>query len=247
MLPTPISSYRIACADTAVAAMLAQPLLRQLLNSMRARVLLPGETQSGETPDSPVQSGVTVFPASPDLPNELHAALGRGTRRLLCLPTSAPLPQQVLIYCDSEASRRATLGLVASILRHLPAQATFVTVQSATAERAEVANTFRRVLDARAELLEFHGLDIRTDVQIGELSEWVARLAIAPEGVLVVLGLSGSAPAIEARLWSTFAPLLASTSRHAVLLSCNCEARAPRAVGKAPATADRPAALSAND
>jgi sulfate/thiosulfate transport system ATP-binding protein len=246
VLPTPISSYRIVCAESATAAIMAQPLLHQLLASMRARVLVPGESQPGESPDSPVQSGVTVLSASPDLPNELHAALVRGARRLLCLPKSEELPRQVLIYCDGDASRRATLGLVASILRHLPAEATFVSIQSASAERAEVANTFRRVLDARAELLEFHGLDIRTDVQIAELHEWVARLASAQEGALVVLGLSGSVSAIDARLRSTFAPLFSGNSRHAVLLSCFCGALTAKGVGETLAGADRQPALSAN-
>jgi hypothetical protein len=96
-----------------------------------------------------------------------------------------------------------------------------VNIQSATAPRTEVANNIRRALDARAELLEFHGLDIRTDVQIGELHDWVLRLNSALEGALVVLGLSGSPAEIEATLRSTFAPLLAANSRHAVLLSCS--------------------------
>jgi sulfate transport system ATP-binding protein len=247
LLPTPISSYRIACADAAeTAAIMAQPLFRQLLDSMRARVLAPGESLTGEAAEALVQPGVTVLPASPGVLKELQAALARGTRRLLCLPTTATLPQQVLIYCDSDASRRATLGLVASILRHVPAEATFVSVQSASAERAEVANNFRRVLDARADLLEFHGLDIRTDVQIGELNEWVIRLAAAQEAALVVLGLSGSAQAIAALLQGTFAPLFASSSRHAVLLSCFCGAAAPKGAGEALAGATHLLPRSAN-
>jgi sulfate transport system ATP-binding protein len=247
LLPTPISSYRIAGADhAATEAILAQPLLRQLLDSMRARVIVPGETPAGDPSENQTQSGVTVLSASPHLLDQLHAAFARGTRRLLCLPRTAALPQQVLIFCDSEPARRATLGLVASILRHLPAEATFVSVQSAAAERAEVANTFRRVLDARAELLEFHGLDIRTDVQIGELSEWVARLAAAQESALVVLGLTGSAAAIESQLRGTFAPLLEGNTQHAILLSCFCGAVAPRGVGETLAGADCRSPRSAN-
>jgi ABC-type Fe3+/spermidine/putrescine transport system ATPase subunit len=246
LLPTPISSYRITCADGAAARIMAQPLFRQLLNSMRARVLVPGEAPPDETPETPFQSGVTVLSVSPDLLDELHTALGRGTRRLLCLPTNAGLPQRVLIYCDSEASRRATLGMVASILRHLPAEATFVSVQSAAAERAEVANSFRRVLDARAELLEFHGLDIRTDVQIGELNEWVARIAAAPEGALIVLGLSGTTAMIEGQLRGAFAPLFTVAGRHAVLLSCHSGGLAPTGVGETSIGAKRQTARSAN-
>jgi sulfate transport system ATP-binding protein len=222
VLPTPISSYRIVGADaTSAAAILAQPLFRQLLESMRARVLRSEEKLPEDSLEDSLQAGVTVLPSSSNSLEQIGTALRRGTRRLLCLPQSTAVPQQILIYCDGEASRRATLGLVASILRHVPAVATFVNIQSATAPRTEVANNIRRALDARAELLEFHGLDIRTDVQIGELHDWVLRLNSALEGALVVLGLSGSPAEIEATLRSTFAPLLAANSRHAVLLSCS--------------------------
>jgi sulfate/thiosulfate transport system ATP-binding protein len=222
VLPTPISSYRIVGADAAsAAAILAQPLFRHLLNSMRARVLKSDETLPADALETSIQAGVTVLPNSSQSLEQIGAALRRGTRRLLCLPRAASLPNQVLIYCDGESSRRVALGLAASILRHVPAVATFVSIQSATAPRPEVANNFRRALDARAELLEFHGLDIRTDVQIGELHEWVSHLSAAPEGALIVLGLSGSPTEIEATLQSTFAPLLSGASRHAVLLSCS--------------------------
>ena len=103
----------------------------------------------------------------------------------------------MLIHCNSDASRSATLGLVASVMRHLHAEATFVSVQSPAAPRSEVTSSFRRLLDARAELQEIHGLDIRTDVQIGDLNSWVAHLAAAAEPVLVVLGLDGSPEELE--------------------------------------------------
>jgi len=227
LLPTPISSYRIVGADaTSTAAILAQPLFRQLLDSMRARVLRSDEALPTDSLEASTQLGVTVLPGSSHSLEQIGTALRRGTRRLLYLPQATTVPQQVLIYCDGESSRRATLGLVASILRHVPAVATFVNIQSATAPRTEVANNFRRALDARAELLEFHGLDVRTEVQIGELREWVLHLASAQEGALIVLGLSGSPTEIESTLQSTFAPLLAGTSRHAVLLSCSSQTRA---------------------
>lgn len=227
LLPTPISSYRIVGADaSAKAAILAQPLFRQLLDSMRARVLQSDETLTNDVTEASIQSGVTVLSGSSHSLKEIGDALRRGTRRLLYLPVATTIPQQVLIYCDGESSRRATLGLVASILRHVPAVATFVSIQSATAPRTEVANNFRRALDARAELLEFHGLDIRTDVEIGELREWVLRLASAPQGALIVLGLSGTAAEIEATLETTYTPLFMGPGRHAVLLSCSGVARA---------------------
>jgi len=244
LLPTPISSYRIIGADAnSKAAILAQPLLRQLLDSMRARVLKSDEPLSNDASETPVQSGVTVLSGSAQSLKEIGEALRRGTRRLLYLPEATTIPQQVLIYCDGESSRRATLGLLASILRHVPAVATFISIQSATAPRTEVANNLRRALDARAELLEFHGLDIRTDVQIGELRDWVIRLASAAQGALLVLGLSGTPAEIAATLDGTYAPLFAATSRHAVLLSCASVTRSSGHDSQAP-YATRPSAAA---
>ena len=111
-------------------------------------------------------------------------------------------------------------GLVASVMRHLHAEATFVSVQSPTAPRSEVTSSFRRLLDARAELQETHGLDIRTDVQIGDLNGWVAHLAASSEPVLVVLGLDGSPHELEQILHNDFQPLFNPGGSCAVLLSC---------------------------
>jgi hypothetical protein len=131
------------------------------------------------------------------------------------------LPRRMLIYCPGEGPRSATLGLVASLMRHLHAEATFVSVQSPTAPRSEVTNSFRRLLDARAELQETHGLDIRTDVQIGDLNSWVAHLASASEPALVVLGLDGTPHELEQHLTQEFLPLLNEHAHCAVLLSCS--------------------------
>ena len=124
-----------------------------------------------------------------------------------------------MICTDSDAARPATLALVASVMRHLHAEATFVSVQSPSAPRAEVAGSFQRLLDARAELLETHGLDIRTDVQIGELDEWTARLALTDDSALIVLGLDGDVAQIEVALTRRFQTLF--TGRCPVLLSCS--------------------------
>ena len=222
ILPTPISSYRIESAPAAAAeAVLTHPLFRQLVDSMRARVVRSAGPTAANTVDAQRHSGVTVVARSTHLMRDVGAAINSGTRRLLLLPDVASVPREALIYCDSEASRRATLGLVASVLRHLPAVATFVSIQSATAARPEVANNFRRVLDARAELLEFHGLDIRTDLHTGDLRDWVAKLASTRESLLVVLGLSGSPSAILDTLLTSFSSLLEGNASHAVLLSCS--------------------------
>jgi hypothetical protein len=124
-----------------------------------------------------------------------------------------------VITTADDAARPATLALVASVMRHLQAEATYVSVHDPAAGRAEVAEAFRRLLDTRSELLATHGLDIRTDVQIGELSDWLARLAASDEPTLIVLGLSGSPAEIETALLRRFQPVLGG--RCPVLLSCS--------------------------
>jgi len=217
LLPTPISSFRILDADGDGAARLrSSPLMRALLSSMQAPVLGPGEAREHEAG----QTGVAVMSLDAAAITRVSAAVLQGRQRLLCIPRQRVSPRRMLIYCASEAARPATLGLVASVMRHLNAEATFVSVQSPAAPRTEVASSFRRLLDARAELQESHGLDIRTDVQIGELNSWVAQLAGADEPVLVVLGLDGTASELEDLLRREFEPLFSDQSRCALLLSC---------------------------
>ena len=218
VLPTPISSFRILSSDaTAVAMLRRAPLLRQLVRSMQAPVL---DAQDGRDQDG-TPTGVGVIAGGARSIAEITAAVAQGQRRLLCIPADSALPRRMLIYCEGEAARTATLGLVASLMRHLHAEATFVSVQSPTAPRSEVTNSFRRLLDARAELQETHGLDIRTDVQIGDLNSWVAHLASSAEPVLVVLGLDGAPRQLEHRLSADFLPLLTDRTRCPVLLSCS--------------------------
>ncbi|HEY4881723.1 MAG TPA: ABC transporter ATP-binding protein [Steroidobacteraceae bacterium] len=217
VLPTPISSFRILSSDPATAAALRQtPLLRQLVQSMQAPVL--GAKDKGER--DATLTGVAVIAGGGGAIAEIVAAAEQGRRQMLCIPPHLTLPRRMLIQCNSDAARSATLGLLASVMRHLHAEATFVSVQSPTAARSEVTTSFRRLLDVRAELQETHGLDIRTDVQIGELNSWVAHLAASPEPVLVVLGLDGSPSELEQLLRSEFQPLFNDGGKCAVLLSC---------------------------
>jgi ABC-type Fe3+/spermidine/putrescine transport system ATPase subunit len=214
LLPTPISSFRIFAEDAeSVAALRGAPLLTRLAESMRARIIDSADGSSSS------QLGVAVLATGPQAIPTIAAALARGTRRLLCVPPASVLPRRVVICTDSDAARPATLALVASVMRHLQGEATFVSVQNPSAPRADVAGSFRRLLDARAELMESHGLDIRTDVQIGELEDWLARLVATDSSVLVVLGLDGTPQQIEDVLMRRFQPLFAGQCP--VLLSCS--------------------------
>jgi sulfate/thiosulfate transport system ATP-binding protein len=216
VLPTPISSFGILSTDINAAARLREaPLLRQLVQSMQAPVLSAADSKERDA----AQTGVAVIALGPNSIQQIASAVAHGRRRLLCIPPHSGLPHRMLIHCSSDAARSATLGLVASVMRHLHAEATFVSVQSRTAPRAEVTSSFRRLLDARAELQDTHGLDIRTDVQIGDLHSWVAHLAAAAEPALVVLGLDGSPAELESLLHAEFEPLFAEGARCPLLIS----------------------------
>ncbi|HWW21900.1 MAG TPA: ABC transporter ATP-binding protein [Steroidobacteraceae bacterium] len=216
VLPTPISSFRIlSAAAAAVNLLMRSPLLRQLVQSTQAPVLDAQDTRERDT----AQTGVGVIAGGAGAINEIVAAAAQGRHRVLVIPPDSTLPRRMLIYVQGEAARSATLGLVASLMRHLHAEATFVSVQSPMAPRSEVTNSFRRLLDARAELQETHGLDIRTDVQIGDLNSWVSHLAASTESSLIVLGMDGSPRELEQRLTEDFRPLLNEHARSPVLLS----------------------------
>jgi ABC-type Fe3+/spermidine/putrescine transport system ATPase subunit len=228
VLPTPISSFRLLGAgDEAAARLRRAPLLTQLADSMRAPVLEPARaaapasvaTDIAASSSAPGGLGVAVLESSADIIPLIGAAIARGTQRLLCIPPQSPLPRRVLICTDSDAARPSTLALVASVIRHLHTEATFVSVQSPAAARSDVTHSFRRLLDARAELLETHGLDIRTDVHIGALDEWLAGVALADEATLIVLGLDGTPADIERALQTRYQALFAG--RCPVLLSCS--------------------------
>lgn len=223
LLPTPISSFRLTSTDPALTANLrASPLLVQLAGSMRARIIEPSEESSTQ--------GVAVLGASVATQANLRALVPQQARRLLFLPHDAALPRQVIIYCANESAQRATLSLVASVMRHLNAEATLLSLQESSAPRGDATAAFRRLLDARAQMLDLHGLDLRTDVQISSLADWVGKLVTSAEPVLVVLGLTGTDQQIHEALDGPYRPLFGSESRCAVLLSCTSPGVAAAAV-----------------
>jgi ABC-type Fe3+/spermidine/putrescine transport system ATPase subunit len=230
MLPTPIASFRLLTTQPATSlALRRSPLLTQLVESMQAPVL---EAQDSAESDNAL-TGVGVIASGRESIAGIAAATAQGRRWLLCVPPHAQLPRRMLIHCESEAARSETLRLVASVMRHLHAEATFVSVQSPTAPRAEATTAFRRLLDARAELQQIHGLDIRTEVHIGDLATWSRQLAASSEPVMAVLGLDGAPAELERSLAADFAALFDDGSHCVVLLSCTAEAADPLRAGGA--------------
>ena len=218
-LPTPISSFHLMAADAAVAdALAASPLLSQLVRSMQARVIR--HEDRGDQPER-LDAGICVLRLDAGTPAAIVAATAQGARRLLCIPPDAPLPGRMLIPAGEAARRIDLLALLSSVMRHLPVEATAVTLQRAEAGRSEVIDAQRAIVDARADLRGAHGLDLRGDRFVGDLRAWLSEVAVQPDPALVVLGLTNDPAEIAASLGGDLAPLFAAGARTPVLLAIN--------------------------
>jgi len=120
------------------------------------------------------------------------------------------------VHAGDSVPRAELLALVSSVMRHLPIEATAITLQRAQASRSEVVETQKTLLDTRAELRSSHGLDLRSDRFIGELPQWLATVVAQPEPALLVLGMK-PARALPQRLAGEY-PLLFRDGGHTALL-----------------------------
>jgi sulfate/thiosulfate transport system ATP-binding protein len=215
-LPTPISSFHVMAPDAATAAALeAAPLLAQLVRSMQARVIRhPQGTDASERLDA----GICVLPLDAQAPARVATAVARGARRVLLVPQASATPVRLLVHAVDAVRRSELLALVSSVMRHLPVEASALTLRRSEASRSEVVEAQRTLLDTRAELRGAHGLDLRSESFVGELPAWLATVAAHPDPDLVVLGLDVARP-LEARFATELAPLLAPGSQAAVLLA----------------------------
>jgi sulfate transport system ATP-binding protein len=238
-LPTPIASFLVlARSETALERLRALPLLTQLVRSMNARVLAGSiedtSTAPGTLANAVRQPGVIVVEAGVNAIADLTRLASLGATRMLCVPAGAPIPRRVLVHCPSEEARAVTFGVVASLLRHLPAEATLLSIHGRAASRAERATAFRRLLDARAELRASHGLDVRTEVHIGELVTLTQQLASSDEPALLIMGVEGTPDQLQAEL-AEQARLLTTESSRCPLMIAYAPARGRnlRAAGSA--------------
>ncbi len=130
VLPTPLSSFT-ACAESAplAAQLAAEPLLVELAGRMRTHVGTLVEPQLGQAGGAPAGSffGTTVLAAAADAGARIEWLLGGGAKDVLLLPAAARAPKRVLVHWLGEAAQRATLAVAQSVLRHLPAEADYVT------------------------------------------------------------------------------------------------------------------------
>jgi nucleotide-binding universal stress UspA family protein len=209
VLPTPISSFTAVAADAAAAAELRDsPLLSTLGTRMQTRVA----TRIGRFERAP--PGMPAIATGPDCAREAEWHLAHGAVQLLCVPPTAPLPNHVVIHTLDAESRRATLAVAASLLRHVAAEAIYLGIQPPVSAEGERGAHMRELLDARSAALADHGLDMRTELRPGSAADELQKELAAYEHSMLVLGTSNPA-AIK---WDWLKSLFEGTPPRAVLI-----------------------------
>lgn len=199
VLPTPLSSFTV-CAESRELAerMMANHWLGDLAARMQTRLsaqVEPALAADAATP-GPAPAGVAVVAAGPGCPNRVRQLLSRGVTPVLCLPEDAEPPSRVVVHFAGQVARRATLAMTASLLRHVPAEAVFLGIlPSGSPERTRTAGV-RQLLDVRSEAQAGHGMDVRTELRLGDRIEELLRELGSQPGHMLVLGLpeAGSLP-----------------------------------------------------
>jgi sulfate transport system ATP-binding protein len=193
ILPTPISSFLACGATEAEAEELArEPLLEGLSTRMKTRVSLRAIAQgpeSASTPPAPF-SGVAAIFGGAQAAATVEWLIEHGAAEVLVLPRHAPNPTRVFIHWTDEAVRRATLAVSASLLRHVTAEAVYLGIVPEGAQGTGRAAPMRKLLDARSEAQQTHGLEMRTELAIGEAVTEITRNLSAGAAQMLVLGIN---------------------------------------------------------
>lgn len=199
VLPTPLSSFTV-CAESRQAAdrLTENDWLNELATRMQTRLSTQVEPAISSTTPAPgnAPAGVAVVAAGPDCPARVRQLLRRGVTPILCLPEDTEAPNRVVVHFAGQVARRATLAVTASILRQVPAEAVFLGIlPSGSSERTRTAG-LRQLLDVRSEAQTGHGLDVRTELRLGDRIEELLRELAGQPGQMLVLGLPepGSLP-----------------------------------------------------
>jgi len=194
ILPTPLSSFLACGATEADAAALAhEPLLESLSTRMKTRVGLRAIGGLSGTP-APF-AGVAAIAGGEDAAPTVEWMLRHGASEVLVLPRNSPSPTRVIIHWIDEAARRATLAVAASLLRHVSAEAVYLGIVPESRSGSGRPTPMRALLDARSEAQQTHGLDMRTELAIGETVTELTRNLSAGSAQMLVLGITDVAQA----------------------------------------------------
>jgi sulfate transport system ATP-binding protein len=190
ILPTPISSFTIVSEDeTQAEALRGTSLLATLADRMQTRL----NVRSGSGAAAP--PGMPVVAAGPDSARTVAWQLEHGAEQLLCLPESAPLPGHVVIFAADAEARSRTFAVAASLLRHIPAEAVYLSIHAADTPQSVRAEAMRALLDARSAALADHGLDMRTEIRLGDPVTELLRELLAHEPAMLVVGIGAESAA----------------------------------------------------
>jgi sulfate transport system ATP-binding protein len=189
VLPTPISSF-LACApsEAEAEALAREPLLEGLSTRMKTRVSVRAIDGLQGTPVP--FAGVAAITAGDQAAPTVEWLLKHGAAEVLVLPRNAPSPTRVYIHWTDEAVRRATLAVSASLLRHVTAEAVYLGIVPEGAQGAGRAAPMRKLLDARSEAQQSHGLEMRTELAIGDAVSELTRNLSAGAAQMLVLGIT---------------------------------------------------------
>lgn len=219
VLPTPVSSFLFRAASReAVAELRAAPLVAQLVQSTGANItetIASDEPRGGDLRNS----GVVVVDSAGRSAPEIATILAGGARRLLCVSPGDVLPRRIVIFCPDGLPQAEAMRLVASLTRHINAEATFVTVLAPEAGAADRTAAIRRLLDTRAEVRSAHGLDLRTEVREGAIGVELRQLVATPESAMLVIGLTGDRHSVEVFLQHDLGWLFSGETRCPLLLA----------------------------
>jgi len=189
VLPTPLSSFLACGATEADAAALArEPLLESLSTRMKTRVGL--RAIDGLTGTPVPFAGVAAIAAGPDAAPTVEWLLRHGAAEVLVLPRNAPSPTRVFIHWTDEVARRATLAVAASLLRHVSAEAVYLGIVPESRPGGGRPAPMRALLDARSEAQQAHGLEMRTELAIGETVTELTRTLSTGTAHMLVLGIT---------------------------------------------------------
>jgi sulfate transport system ATP-binding protein len=180
-LPTPISSFTVIAREAAAAdALRNTPLLASLAARMQTRIT----TRTTRT-----ASATALW------------NLAHGASQILVLPVGAPVPTRIVVLPGVEGGV-GSLGVAASLLRHIPAESVLLAIHEASTPERERASRLRILLDSRSRAQTEHGLDMRTELRFGDPDAELAReLSVDPQSMLVI-GVDSLDDAESARLKS---------------------------------------------
>ena len=130
--------------------------------------------------------GMPVLAAGPGASATALWNLAHGASQILVLPAGAPVPTRIVVV-PGAGGGVGSLGVAASLLRHIPAESVLLAIHEASTPERERASRLRILLDSRSRAQSEHGLDMRTELRFGDPDAELAReLAVDPNSMLVI-------------------------------------------------------------